>query len=364
MRAFSVAILTVVACAAVYPLSRTRAEVDSKTMELYHRAQELLRIPVLKNGVPQTMPASVVEAVRLFEEVTTRSPRFAKGWAGLAEAAEWQYELGGNQPAERLAASKAAVLRAIELEPDLTEAWTLLTSILLYREWDFTEAEKASRRAIELNPRNTIARQRYIDALRVQGRMAEARIEADNAIRIQPAAAAFRVRKAMMLYEAGNCDEATAIAVAAADLTNQMPVYPKTLWVQGLCFEQRGQFSEAEKMFRKALAYQPHDPWNEPALGHLLAVSGRTAEAEAILDELRRQLARGRLTHTAMALVYTGLGKTNEALASLERAWTERDDSMLTIANDPRLRPLHSEGRFQRLSRCVIDKRGCDTGKT
>ena len=24
------------------------------------------------------------------------------------------------------------------------------------------------------------------------------------------------------------------------------------------------------KVFRRALAYQPHDPWNEPALGHLL----------------------------------------------------------------------------------------------
>jgi tetratricopeptide (TPR) repeat protein len=334
---------------------RTPSDVDPTTMELYHRAQELLRIPVLKNGVPQSLPASVVEAVRLFGEVTARSPRFAKGWMGLAEASEWEYELRGNQPAERLATAKAAAERAIELDPNLTEGWTLLTSILFYREWNFPAAEKACRRAIELDPRNTIARQRYIDLLRAQGRIEEARFEANTATRLQPTIAAFQVRKAVMLYEADKCDEAFPAAVAAADLTNQMPVYPMTLWVQGLCFEQGRQFDQAERMFRAALAYQPHDPWNEPALGHLVGVSGRHAEAEAILSELRGQLARGRLTHGAMALVYTGLGKNMDALASLDRAWAERDDSVLFIAMDPRLRPLHSEARFQTIVAGIRD---------
>jgi TolB-like protein/Flp pilus assembly protein TadD len=329
--------------------ARGREYDDPKTMDLYHRAQELLRIPVLKNGVPESLPASVVDAVRLFGEVTAGSPRFARGWTGLAEAAEWEYELRGNQPAERLATAKAAVSRAIELEPDLTEAWTLLTSILLYREWNFTEAENACRRAIELDPRNTLARQRYIDLLRVQARTTEARFEVESAIRLQPAAAAFRVRKAMLLYEAGNCDEAIPVAAAAADLTNQANMYPLTLLVQGLCFEQRRQFAEAEKMFRSALVFQPNDPRNEPALGHLLGISGRRAEAEAILNELRRQRARGRMTHVAMALVYTALGKNTDALAALEHAWRERDDSILFIATDPRLLPLHSEARFQTL---------------
>lgn len=71
---------------------------DADTMERYHRAQELLRIPVLKDGPPKETPGSVTEAIRLFREVTVRSPRFAKGWSGLAEAAEWAYEIKGNQP--------------------------------------------------------------------------------------------------------------------------------------------------------------------------------------------------------------------------------------------------------------------------
>ena len=55
----------------------------------------------------------------------------------------------GNQPRERLMQAKAATQRAIDLEPDLVEAWDLLTSILFYREWDMSGAEAACRRAIE-----------------------------------------------------------------------------------------------------------------------------------------------------------------------------------------------------------------------
>jgi serine/threonine-protein kinase len=324
-------------------------EVDSDTMDLYHRAQELLRIPVMKDGVPETIPKTVLESARLFEEVTQRAPRFAKGWVGFAEAAEWEYELRGNQPAERLATAKSAVQRAIDLQPDLAEAWTLLTSILFFREWNIPHAERASRRAIELDPRNTRVRERYVDLLRIQGRTAEALAEIDRSIQIQPSAAGLRVRRAHILYAAGRCDEAMRDAQEAASFTNQMPVYPMTFWVQGLCHEQQGRPDEAEKSFRAGLAIQPHDPWNEPALGHLLASTGRHSEANAVANELRRHIARGRLAHASLALIYTALGKTEEALASLERGWSARDDSVLFIGVDPRFGPLQSQSRFQTL---------------
>ena len=95
---------------------------DPNTLDMYHRAEDLLRIPVLKNGPPGKLPDTVVEAVRLFRALTFQSPHFAKGWAGLAEAAEWEYEMRGNQPPERLAEAKATATRAVELAPDLRKA--------------------------------------------------------------------------------------------------------------------------------------------------------------------------------------------------------------------------------------------------
>ena len=331
---------------------RKAFDADRKTLEIYHHAYDLLRIPVLKNGPPGKLPDTVIEAVRLFRAVTAQSPGFAKGWAGLAEAAEWEYEVRGNQPPERLAEARAAAERAVELAPDLVEGWMILTSIRFFREWDFEGASTACRRAIELDPRNTSARQRYVDILRVQGRMDEARFEIGQAIELQPAAAPLRMRRALMLYEEGRYDEALREAGAAAELTNQTPAYPMALWVQGLCLEQKGHTAEAEEIFRKALVYLPHDPRSEPALGHLLARTRRPSEAETILSELQAQRARGRMTHAAQALVYTGLGRRDEALDALERGLMEKDDAVPFAALDPRFRPLHSDPRF----RAVFEK--------
>ena len=86
--------------AAVFAWSRTDVRTpDAETMEIYHRAHDLLRIPVLKDGPTERVPDTVLEAVQLFRAVTKRSPGFSKGWTGLAEAAEWEYELRGNQAA-------------------------------------------------------------------------------------------------------------------------------------------------------------------------------------------------------------------------------------------------------------------------
>lgn len=327
-----------------------QAEPDMQTMEMYHRAVELLRIPVHKNGYPEKVPETVLESARLFREVTRRSPAMGKGWAGLAEAAEWAYELGGNQPREGILEAREAARKATEVAPEQLEGWRILTSILLYREWDFQGAAEACRRAIELDPRDIASRERYIDILRAQGRTQQAWSEAEQAVRLHPASARLRARRALMLYERGADAEALAEAQAAGKLTNQIPEYPMALWVQGLALDRLGRPGEAERVYRSALALQRHDPWSEPSLGHLLGRGGsgeRRTEAEAILWDLRVELARGRMTHVAQALVLTGLGRTDEALTTLEQGLVQRDDAIPFLSLDPRFQSLSAHPRFR-----------------
>ena len=338
--------------ASVFAWSRPDMQTpDRETMEIYLRAQDLLRIPVLKDGPTAGVPDTVLESVQLFRAVTKRSPGFSKAWSGLAEAAEWEYELRGNKPPERLAEAKAAALRAVQIDGGDAEAWTVLTSISFFREWDLKTAERASQRAVQLEPRNVKARQRYIDILRAGGRRDEARAELERAIAIQPAAAALRVRRAALLFEAGQFERGLAEARAAATLTNVMPVYPAALRLQGACLEQLGNASEAEKLFRLVLQLQPHDPWAEPALAHLMARAGRTAEAQSMLVHLRSHRGQGRLNRVAEAVVQTAFGQPEAALTALELASSERDDDLLLAALDPRFQPLQSDPRFQVLFR-------------
>ena len=103
---------------------------------MYFRARLLLKQPKYVPSMDGPVPESVLEAVRSLEESTRRSPRFARGWVSLAEANEFGWELDKARPAKRLAA-RAAVERAIQMDTNLPEAWTLLASLQFYREFDF-----------------------------------------------------------------------------------------------------------------------------------------------------------------------------------------------------------------------------------
>jgi tetratricopeptide (TPR) repeat protein len=324
---------------------------DGETSRLYLRAHELLRIPVLKFGPLPEVPATVYESVRLFEEVTHRDERFAPGWVGLAEANEWLYELDRHHPPERLRAARAAAERAVELDPKLPEGWTVLTSVLFFREWDIPAAEAACRRAVDLNPRDVLAQQRLVDLLRLQGRSEEASQAVDRALSLSPSVPNHRNSRARLLFDEGRFEDAIAEAAAAEQLNpnRQQMAYSMSLWIQAAAHQRQGRFAEAEAIYRKACANQAHDRYSEPSLGHLLAVTGRVREARSILSELERQLSLGCPRQSAIALLHAGLGNKQEALRWLERAYAERSSGVLFVGLDWRFDDLRSEPTYSQL---------------
>jgi tetratricopeptide (TPR) repeat protein len=321
---------------------------DATVLELYFRARQLLKQPRYVLSMDGPVPASVLEAVRLLEDATRRNPRFTRGWVSLAEANEFAWELDKARPAHRLSAAKAALERAIQLDPKLPEAWTLLASLRFYRDFDLAGAEEACRRAIELNPRDTLAQRRYLDLLRIQGRTGEGLSYATMAMSLDPVSITLRVRRAMLLYDSGRFHEAAEEAARAAALnsTAQQPLHSMALWVQGASQQQMGRLNRAEQLFRTALASEPNDTWNGPSLGYLLAMTGRKAEAEIIAEGLARRLKEGKGLHSQLALVYVGLGRDAEAIQLLEDGYGAREPGVLFARIEKRFERMRSDARF------------------
>jgi tetratricopeptide (TPR) repeat protein len=267
---------------------------------------------------------------------------------GLAEANEFAWELDNRRPAERLAAAKAAAERAIQIDPDLPEAWTIAASLRFYREFNLAAAESACRRAIKLNPRDTLAQRRYLDLLRIQGRVVEGLSHATAAMSLDPLSVTLRVRRSMLLYDSGRFYEAAEEASRAGSLnsTRQQPLHSMALWVQAASEQQMGRLDNAEKLFRTALEFEPNDTWNGPSLGFLLAITGRRAEAEAIADQLARRLRDGKGLHSNLALVCVGLGRDAEAIQLLEEGYEAREPGVLFARIDKRFERLRSDTRF------------------
>jgi len=327
---------------------QAEAEATEQSLELYFRGRQLLKQPRYVLSVDGDVPESVLQAVHFFEETVRRNPRFAPGWASLAEANEFAWELDKLRPASRLTAARTAAKKAVEIDPKLPDAWNILASLHFYRDFDLAAAEAACLRAIDLNPRDTLAHRRYLDLLRIQGRTGEGLSHATKAMSLNPIAVTLRLRRALSLYDSGRFHEAVQESVRAGALnpTMQQPLHSMALWIEGASHQQMGRFQQAEQLFRAALAHEPNDTWNGPALGYLLAITGRRAEAESIAGVLASRLREGKALQSHLALVYAGLGRDAEAIQLLEDGFRQRDPGVLFAAIDPRFERLRSNGRF------------------
>jgi tetratricopeptide (TPR) repeat protein len=84
-------------------------------------------------------------------------------------------------------------------------------------------------------------------------------------------------------------------------------------------------------------------------LGYVYAVSGKRAEALAILSKLRT--SKEYVSPTGVALLYTGMGDKEAAFQWLERAYVSHDSQLQYLKVDPRYDSLRSDSRLADLLR-------------
>jgi|HubBroStandDraft_6_1064221.scaffolds.fasta_scaffold924279_1 hypothetical protein len=87
--------------------------------------------------------------------------------------------------------------------------------------------------------------------------------------------------------------------------------------------------------------------WVVGALGHAHASAGDAPEAKRILEELFDRAKRETIDFLSLAVIYLGLGDSENPLLSLEKSCDARGMVALFVKTDPRYNVLHSEPRFQ-----------------
>ncbi len=88
-------------------------------------------------------------------------------------------------------------------------------------------------------------------------------------------------------------------------------------------------------------------------IGHAYALSGDTRNAEKVVADLKELAIHRYVNPFEIALIYTGLGRNDQAFEWLERAYRERSDMLVYLKMDPRLDRLRSDRRFVDLVRRV-----------
>jgi TolB-like protein/DNA-binding winged helix-turn-helix (wHTH) protein/Tfp pilus assembly protein PilF len=290
-------------------------------------------------------PESFEEAIKYFQLAIAKDPDYARAYAGLADcyALLPGYTMTVPQT-EALPKARAAALKALQLDGDLAEAHTSLALITENYDWDWLTAEKEYRRAIDLNPNYATAHHWYAEFLTWNGRFEEAFQESERARQLDPLSLIIAADNAMIFYYSRQYDRAEKGFNAVLEME---PTFPRGHMVRSVYVE-TGQFAKALADIDK---YNPDNtPWERV---YVLGRSGHLAEAQRAMEGLRQLSRRYTVDPAAFAWAYIGMGKKDETVASLEKAYARHSNMMDTLKVEPAWDPLRNDPRFQSLVRRV-----------
>ncbi len=293
--------------------------------------------------------AEVEESIVYFQHAIEMDPTFAPAYVGLADASN---ELGtvivGAPPAETRAKAIRALRKALELEPDLTEAHVLLAHVQ-QEQWHWADAEAEFRHALQLSPNDADAHAGLASWLLCQGRTDEALEWAQRGRELDPLAVPGS-GIAWILFQSRRFDEAiresrSALAVQPDDST--------ALLYLGFALVANNQSGDAIPVLEKSISVSKGSPAATGVLIRAYAHAGRRSDALGLLADLQKRRRAGYIPAAAFVNAYLGLGENDQAFAWLEEAYKEQSNILLFLKIHPYFDPIRADPRFADLVRRV-----------
>jgi tetratricopeptide (TPR) repeat protein len=283
-------------------------------------------------------------AAALFEKAARIDPTYALAWAGVAQAYANQGEIivryTGVPARVGFEKAEAAVRKALQLDPDLSEAHCAAGAIKMNWDLDYAAAEQELRRALELNPRNTLALQYYGYLLQCLRRFDESLAVKKRLVEIDPMNPGVQWGLAHLYLTARQDEQGIRQALMVLSMEPNFPeVYVALTRIHAL----RGEYDKAIAYGEKLLQIDPSNPQRGRAfVGYALGKAGRKAEANQILQQLKKD-PRSSLFEIAVA--HLGLDDREAVFPLLEKALNDRTYA-IRLNTEPVLDPLRSDPRF------------------
>lgn len=256
------------------------------------------------------------EAQRYFDNAIERDPKYAPAYNGLADSILLQSDGAyGNVPVEQsIAAALPLIEKSLELNPLLAETHASLGFLRSF-EWDLLASEAALIRATELNPNLSRAFVwLYVTYDRgVQPRKALETLQ--RALALDPLSPIVNTNMAAEMWIRSRTNEALQAANRIIQISPDGPLgYRRT----GRIKWTSGGLAEAVNWYRQSIEKAPEDKNSRRELGSLLVDLGMYDEAESLLDDQRY-------------IAYLAQGRVEEALAVVRTSLEERPENLSTI---------------------------------
>jgi TolB-like protein/DNA-binding winged helix-turn-helix (wHTH) protein/Tfp pilus assembly protein PilF len=337
-----------------------RRVADSLAVEFLPEAHRELRVTHTQNGAAyeaylrgryywsfETRPA-MYQAIAEFQKSIQLDPNYASAYAGLADAYLVLGGYGFVTPDEAFPEGKKAAAKALELAPNLADAYKSLGFVAFYYDWDWAESERLLRKAIELDPNNQLVHEFFCSPLHALGKLNEAEAQARIAMELDPMSGWAHDDLGWILLTRRRVQDAVNEFKRAIELNPRFAAGHLSL---AMAYGRLQQYDQALEEVHRA-EENGGDPTRVlEVMGSTQALSGNAAGAQATLAKLLALKAPNRISPYSVALVYTAMGRKSEALGWLERGYKEKDSWMPWIGVLHEWDSLREESRFVELVR-------------
>lgn len=312
-----------------------RHPTNAAAYEAYLRARYLL----LRRTVPDSR-----RAAELLEEAVRRDPDSAAAHASLAFAYVSVPLLEGpTKPFVELA--RRAAERAVALDSTIAEAHAVLARIFIHFDWDAEASDRASRRALDLDPTDPFVLHCYSLMLADQGRFEEALALADRALAQDPASVLANRDKAIILYLARRFEPCVEQCRRTVELD---PYFGSVYSFLGRAYSHLERPEQAVEAYLTPLTFSEQ---NREMVDVLRSAARRGGLREFWKQRLQYLLEQPDVPLATVAAAYVQMGDHDNAMAWLERLYDERGAWIRGLKVQPVWDPLRDDPRFQELLR-------------
>jgi len=315
------------------------AEEEKKVTQTFTSNPDAYRLYLLGNSLAaRRKTRDIQEALQDYQQAIALDPNYAPAYIGVATAETFMAIYGDAPGAEELPKARAAVTKALEIDPSSAEAHNILGGIELFLGRDFAASERETDRALELDPNLANGHRHKGLYLAWQGHFDEAITEFRRSLEIEPLGLATNLNFAWCLLYAGRIDESDAHLKSVQDID-------PGFW-----------FTEYQR-FVNARAKNDHDA----AVAHL----ARAQELRDLPDAakfiresyakngwegfMRASIAdpdRCRIWDYYLASFAAELGQKDKAFEFLNKAYDKYDQFILFLKIDHLMDPIRDDPRF------------------
>jgi eukaryotic-like serine/threonine-protein kinase len=318
-----------------------RRKVKKRGTDSPEAYEEFMRGRFYRNMIT---PEASLKANECFERAIAIDPDYALVYAAVAEC--W-FSIAAFGVADRLecwAAARRAAERAIELDDELAEAYSILGFIYLGSDFNTAKSRELGERSIELSPNYAMGRVLYTVVLIWEGEFDRAVEESTKAVELDPSP--FNLQHvAWVLYNSRRYDEALA---KCREVVSAAPDFPHSLstaaWIQAW----HGHYDEAVENSSRAIEASGAAPYIVGGLAAIYARAGRHDAAHEIFARFKGAAAPA-IPNYQLAAAHAHLGDADSAFLYLESAFAERSVWLVWLKTDSFFDIIRDDPRFAAL---------------